>query len=127
VGLTEHEKVEDLEILLGLDFNLDWSPIQIQTGLVGDNRTRPYGSSLIDYVSNVQYFIQINFIFLEFFCLDVSVRLNLCLFQAHIEQWMDFAATEVDASIGKWLYPRMGFYPYAAVVCIAMWVALLSQ
>ena len=86
-----------------------------------------YGSSLIDYVSNVQYFIQINFIFLEFFCLDVSVRLNLCLFQAHIEQWMDFAATEVDASIGKWLYPRMGFYPYAAVVCIAMWVALLSQ
>jgi len=34
---------------------------------------------------------------------------------AHIEQWMDFAATEVDASIGKWLYPRMGFYPYAAV------------
>ncbi|KAG2657119.1 hypothetical protein PVAP13_1KG192600 [Panicum virgatum] len=34
---------------------------------------------------------------------------------AHIEQWMDFAATEVDANIGKWLYPRMGFYPYAAV------------
>ncbi|XP_066329798.1 elongation factor 1-gamma 2-like [Miscanthus floridulus] len=34
---------------------------------------------------------------------------------AHIEQWMDFATTEVDANTGKWLYPRMGFYPYAAV------------
>jgi hypothetical protein len=45
-----------------------------------------------------------------------------CLFQAHIEQWIDFATTEVDANIGKWLYPRMGFYPYAAVVCIGMWL-----
>lgn len=34
---------------------------------------------------------------------------------AHIEQWTDFSATEVDANIGKWLYPRLGFYPYVAV------------
>ncbi|XP_044414924.1 elongation factor 1-gamma 2 [Triticum aestivum] len=35
---------------------------------------------------------------------------------AHIEQWIDFSATEVDANIGKWLYPRLGFYPYVAVI-----------
>lgn len=28
---------------------------------------------------------------------------------AHIEQWIDFSATEIDASIGRWLYPRLGF------------------
>jgi hypothetical protein len=60
-------------------------------------------------------------------CLDVSVCLNLRLFQAHIEQWIDFAATEVDANIGKWLYPRMGFYPYDGAVCIFMWPTLPSQ
>jgi hypothetical protein len=58
------------------------------------------------------------------FILILTVLRCFCLFQAHIEQWMDFAATEVDASIGKWLYPRMGFYPYAAVVCVAMWLTL---
>lgn len=52
MGLTEHEKVEDLEILLGLDFNLDWSPIQIQTGLVGDNRTRPKAGPSHSLASN---------------------------------------------------------------------------
>ncbi|EEC80835.1 hypothetical protein OsI_23436 [Oryza sativa Indica Group] len=31
---------------------------------------------------------------------------------SHIEQWMDFSATEVDANIGRWLYPRLGFGPY---------------
>lgn len=31
---------------------------------------------------------------------------------AHIEQWMDFAATEIDAGIAKWLYPRLGFGVY---------------
>ncbi|KAM0848739.1 hypothetical protein ACQ4PT_054170 [Festuca glaucescens] len=34
---------------------------------------------------------------------------------AHIEQWIDFSATEVDANIGKWLYPRLGFSTYVAV------------
>uniref|UniRef100_A0A0E0IYA9 Elongation factor 1-gamma 2 n=1 Tax=Oryza nivara TaxID=4536 RepID=A0A0E0IYA9_ORYNI len=34
---------------------------------------------------------------------------------AHIEQWNDFSATEVDANIGKWLYPRLGIAPYVAV------------
>ncbi|KAJ4971503.1 hypothetical protein NE237_004602 [Protea cynaroides] len=31
---------------------------------------------------------------------------------AHIEQWIDFAATEIDTNIGRWLYPRLGFGPY---------------
>jgi elongation factor 1-gamma len=31
---------------------------------------------------------------------------------ARVEQWMDFAATEVDSNIAKWLYPRLGFVPY---------------
>lgn len=35
---------------------------------------------------------------------------------AQIEQWIDFAATEIDTNIGRWLYPRMGFFPFAAVV-----------
>lgn len=26
-----------------------------------------------------------------------------------IEQWIDFATTEVDANIARWLYPRLGF------------------
>ncbi|XP_073288122.1 elongation factor 1-gamma 2-like isoform X2 [Primulina huaijiensis] len=29
-----------------------------------------------------------------------------------IEQWMDFAATEIDVNIGRWLYPRLGFVQY---------------
>ncbi|XP_078435114.1 elongation factor 1-gamma 1-like [Wolffia australiana] len=33
---------------------------------------------------------------------------------AQIEQWMDFSASEVDAHIGRWLYPRMGFMLYLA-------------
>ncbi|KAG9145891.1 hypothetical protein Leryth_019568 [Lithospermum erythrorhizon] len=33
---------------------------------------------------------------------------------AHIEQWMDFSATEVDANIARWLYPRLGYIAYAA-------------
>ncbi|CAH9108505.1 unnamed protein product [Cuscuta europaea] len=31
---------------------------------------------------------------------------------AHIEQWMDFSTTEVDANIARWLYPRLGFIAY---------------
>ncbi|KAL3845679.1 hypothetical protein ACJIZ3_003082 [Penstemon smallii] len=30
----------------------------------------------------------------------------------HIEQWIDFSATEIDASIGAWLLPRLGFRLY---------------
>uniref|UniRef100_A0A6N2MCJ8 GST N-terminal domain-containing protein n=1 Tax=Salix viminalis TaxID=40686 RepID=A0A6N2MCJ8_SALVM len=40
---------------------------------------------------------------------------------AHIEQWMDFAATEIDAGIARWLYPRLGFQlylpPFILFVC----------
>lgn len=28
---------------------------------------------------------------------------------AHIEQWIDFSALEIDANIGRWLFPRLGF------------------
>ncbi|CAH9109244.1 unnamed protein product [Cuscuta europaea] len=28
---------------------------------------------------------------------------------AHVEQWNDFSATEIDANTGRWLYPRLGF------------------
>ncbi|XP_020273297.1 elongation factor 1-gamma 2-like [Asparagus officinalis] len=31
---------------------------------------------------------------------------------AKIEQWMDFAATEVDPGIAGWLYPRLGYRPF---------------
>ncbi|XP_047083314.1 elongation factor 1-gamma 1-like [Lolium rigidum] len=31
---------------------------------------------------------------------------------AHVEQWMDFAATEVDTNLARWLYPRLGYWPY---------------
>ncbi|KAL3830339.1 hypothetical protein ACJIZ3_019141 [Penstemon smallii] len=30
----------------------------------------------------------------------------------HIEQWMDFSATEIDAGISGWLYPRLGYRLY---------------
>ncbi|CAA0809854.1 Probable elongation factor 1-gamma 1 [Striga hermonthica] len=30
----------------------------------------------------------------------------------HIEQWNDFSATEIDANIASWLYPRFGFRPH---------------
>ncbi|XP_072986419.1 elongation factor 1-gamma 2-like [Typha latifolia] len=31
---------------------------------------------------------------------------------ALIEQWIDFSSMEIDANIGRWLYPRLGFIPY---------------
>ncbi|KAL0391648.1 UNVERIFIED_CONTAM: Elongation factor 1-gamma 2 [Sesamum radiatum] len=30
----------------------------------------------------------------------------------HIEQWMDFSATEIDINIARWLYPRLGYGLY---------------
>ncbi|GER27571.1 elongation factor 1-gamma 1 [Striga asiatica] len=32
----------------------------------------------------------------------------------HIEQWIDFSATEIDVNIASWLYPRLGFRQYIA-------------
>ncbi|CAI9112355.1 OLC1v1012795C1 [Oldenlandia corymbosa var. corymbosa] len=29
-----------------------------------------------------------------------------------IEQWIDFATTEIDANTGQWLYPRLGYQVY---------------
>uniref|UniRef100_A0ACD5UFP1 Uncharacterized protein n=1 Tax=Avena sativa TaxID=4498 RepID=A0ACD5UFP1_AVESA len=29
-----------------------------------------------------------------------------------VEQWIDFATTEVDSNIARWLYPRLGFLPF---------------
>nr|CAD1840934.1 unnamed protein product [Ananas comosus var. bracteatus] len=31
---------------------------------------------------------------------------------ARIEQWIDFSSMEIDANIGRWLIPRLGFAPY---------------
>ncbi|CAK7357164.1 unnamed protein product [Dovyalis caffra] len=31
---------------------------------------------------------------------------------ARVEQWIDFATTEIDAGVSRWLYPRLGFQPY---------------
>ncbi|KAJ0983204.1 hypothetical protein J5N97_011459 [Dioscorea zingiberensis] len=31
---------------------------------------------------------------------------------AHIEQWIDFATTEIDLNISRWFYPRAGYSPY---------------
>ncbi|WVZ77294.1 hypothetical protein U9M48_025177 [Paspalum notatum var. saurae] len=77
-------------------------------------KMNPIGKKLDTLVKNVSQAL---------LCRFLSWRLLMVLFlkamrlhdMAHIEQWMDFAATEVDANIGRWLYPRMGFYPYAAV------------
>ncbi|EFJ14564.1 hypothetical protein SELMODRAFT_156635 [Selaginella moellendorffii] len=35
---------------------------------------------------------------------------------ALVDQWIDFATTEVDTSLGRWLYPRFGYLPYAPEV-----------
>jgi elongation factor 1-gamma len=32
----------------------------------------------------------------------------------HVEQWIDFAATELDPNLSGWLYPRMGYRVYIA-------------
>ncbi|KAJ7555369.1 hypothetical protein O6H91_05G034200 [Diphasiastrum complanatum] len=29
--------------------------------------------------------------------------------QAHVDQWIDFATTEIDVGIARWVYPRLGF------------------
>jgi elongation factor 1-gamma len=31
---------------------------------------------------------------------------------ARVEQWIDFATTEIDSNIARWLYPRLGYGPY---------------
>ncbi|KAJ0983206.1 hypothetical protein J5N97_011461 [Dioscorea zingiberensis] len=59
-----------------------------------------YGTSLIEYV---------RFLFrMHFF----SASYASPLFQAHIEQWIDFATTEIDLNISRWFYPRAGYSPY---------------
>ena len=40
------------------------------------------------------------------------------MFQAHIEQWIDFATTEIDQGIARWFYPRAGFMPYLPPVSL---------
>lgn len=34
------------------------------------------------------------------------------MFQAHIDQWIDFSSLEIDANIMKLYLPRLGFAPY---------------
>lgn len=37
---------------------------------------------------------------------------HVLIYQAQIEQWIDFASMEIDANIAKWYYPRAGFAPF---------------
>ena len=34
------------------------------------------------------------------------------LLQAHVEQWIDFTTTAVDAPLCSWVYPLMGYFPF---------------
>lgn len=43
---------------------------------------------------------------------DSSLYGSSLIDYAHVEQWMDFAATEIDSGIGGWLYPRLGYRVY---------------
>ena len=73
------------------------------TRLKADNPL--YGSSLIDYVRHLLLLIML--------CVRACVcyisHCYACLnFQAHIEQWIDFASLEIDAHLLSWYRPRMG-------------------
>ncbi|XP_026415038.1 protein argonaute 1-like isoform X3 [Papaver somniferum] len=35
--------------------------------------------------------------------------------KAHIDQWIDFSAMEVDANILRWFIPRIRFAPYVQI------------
>ncbi|KAL8059963.1 hypothetical protein ABFX02_03G121700 [Erythranthe guttata] len=43
---------------------------------------------------------------------DSSLYGSSLIDYGQIEQWMDFSATEIDASIAGWLYPRLGYRLY---------------
>ena len=68
-----------------------------------------FGGSLIEYVSDLSTSPII-------IAQQVLVMFCYWFIQARVEQWMDFAATEVDTNIAKWLYPRLGFMPYIPAV-----------
>nr|GMC56218.1 elongation factor 1-gamma 2-like [Ipomoea batatas]GME09706.1 elongation factor 1-gamma 2-like [Ipomoea batatas] len=46
------------------------------------------------------------------FKLDSALFGSSLIEYGHVEQWNDFSATEVDANIGRWLYPRLGYCVY---------------
>nr|GMD18048.1 elongation factor 1-gamma 2-like [Ipomoea batatas] len=46
------------------------------------------------------------------FKLDSALFGSSLIDYGHVEQWNDFSATEVDANIGRWLYPRLGYGVY---------------
>ena len=73
----------------------------------GDNLL--YGGSLIDYVSDLS---STSIIRAE----QVLVMTCYLYLQARVEQWMEFAATEIDTNIARWLYPRLGYMPYIPAV-----------
>ncbi|PIN11431.1 Translation elongation factor EF-1 gamma [Handroanthus impetiginosus] len=43
---------------------------------------------------------------------DCSLYGSSLIDYGHIEQWVDFSTTEIDSSIGNWLYPRIGIRQY---------------
>lgn len=56
-------------------------------------------------VSMYQFVVQLNQLFFL-----------VCIWQGHIEQWIDFATLEVDMNILRWYVPRAGWVPYLAPV-----------
>lgn len=36
--------------------------------------------------------------------------------QSLVDQWIDFASLEIDANVGRWLYPKFGYFPYSKEV-----------
>ncbi|KAJ7521310.1 hypothetical protein O6H91_19G047500 [Diphasiastrum complanatum] len=36
--------------------------------------------------------------------------------QAHVDQWIDFATTEIDSGLSRWVYPRLGYEVYSPEV-----------
>lgn len=55
------------------------------------------------------------FLYCSFFSLKISFGSSYCVYliwQAHIEQWIDFASLEIDTNILRWFIPRVGFAVY---------------
>ncbi|XP_045817584.1 elongation factor 1-gamma-like isoform X1 [Trifolium pratense] len=80
-----------------------------------------FGSSPIDQVPVVSTIFIL--IYIAYHCFrrliissfgNVLLFHSLCilLFQAHVDQWIDFSSLEIDANIIKLYLPRLGFAPY---------------
>lgn len=43
---------------------------------------------------------------------DVGLTGSSAYEKALVEQWIDFSSLEVDANIGRWVYPRLGYFAF---------------